>query len=641
MKWNIDYEITTILFQLIFMVYFYLKSYLPTRANRFYSICTITAFFVSLMDVVVAVVNSYSYAFPVTLLYFLNALYYLLIPVLTLSFFLYMLCITGQYSVIKSGFFALLIVPTLVYLCLTLTSSLTGFIFYFDSSKVYHHGSFYVIEFILKMFYLIISVGYLVAYRNRVTLIQNLSVYIFCGIILVSNILQIFFLQDYLIANAASQVAVIMIYMSMQNPDMYIDKSSGLYNVDAFAELTTEYLADGKNFSCIFFSIKDYDKLDAMYGHENVNKCLHEIVQYLSKVFAENWVYRVDVSSFMMQQSDKGDFHEVTKALLNRFSKPFCYDDVQMNIGINIIVIPYYHMPRQLSKINSIITFGLKRKDIWNGPVLEVDDSIIDRMEHERAVEVAIDNAIRNNSIRVYYQPIYSTETGKIVACEALARLFDDEIGYISPDEFIQKAEENGSIVKLGLQIYEKVCQFIKENTPEKYGLESIHINISPIQCRQGRLAQDLIELTNKYEISRRMINLEITETASIEQNSYVAETMNSLIAASFTFSLDDYGTGFSNTPMIIQLPFSSVKIDKVLLWAYFNKRSPVLPDLIKMFHNQKLKIVVEGVETQEMVNKLKEFGCENLQGFFFSKPLPYREFMAYMRNFNKTEESA
>lgn len=636
MKWNIDYEVATIIFQLIFMVYFFLRGYLPTRANRLFSVCIVASFVVSVMDVIAAVVNSYSGMLSLSFLYFLNALYYLLVPVFALALFLYMLCITGQYSVIKSGFFAVLIVPTLVYLCLALTSSLTGFIYYLDREGVYHHGKFYIIEFVVKVFYLIISLGYLVAFRNYVTLIQRLSIYIFSGIIFASNVLQFFWFGNVLIANASAQMAVIMMYMSMQNPDMYMDKSSGLYNTDAFDELTTEYLADGKNFSCIFFSINDFDNLDSMYGHDNVNKCMQEIVQYLSKVFSDNWVYRMDSGSFMIQQSDKGDFHEVSRAVLNRFSKPFCYDDVQMNIGVSIIVIPYFHMPRQLAKINSIITFARKKRNIWKGAVLEIDDSFIDRMEHERAVEIAVDNAIRNNSIRVYYQPIYSTETGKIVACEALARLFDDEIGYISPDEFINKAEENGSIAKLGLQIYEKICLFIKENTPEKYGLESVHVNISPIQCRQGRLAQDLIELTNKYEISRRMINLEITETASIEQNSHVVNTMESLIAASFTFSLDDYGTGFSNTPMIIQLPFSYVKIDKVLLWSYFNKRSPVLPDLINMFHNQKLKIVAEGVETQEMVNKLKEFGCENLQGFFFSKPLPHREFMAYMRNFNK-----
>lgn len=640
MKWNVDYEITSIIFQLIFLVFFFVKRHLPTRQNRVYLLCVITSFFNVLFDLLTALLNSYapSRIIPIGVISAANVIYFCLVPCLSIFFFLYILTLTKQYSFVHTPLFPVFCFPAVVSLMLAVSSPWTGFLFYFDDALIYQHGSCYTLEFASNLFYLIVAVAFVTTYRSYVSTIERYSTYFFCSTLAFGALLQGVFFRWVLLTNAMTAMALIVVYLSLQNPDMLIDKTSGLFNTDAFTEMTTELLSDGVAFSCIYFSIIDYQNLDALYGTENVLSAMKDVTLYVKKVFADKRIYRFGNSAFMIQVTNDDDFTSIEQAINNRFLKPFSGATDDIYLAAQIVIIPYWNMPKDISKIQSLLNFANRYAATrGKGATVEVGDDVIELMARERAVERAIEKTVLNNSIQIYFQPIYSTVTGEISSCEALARLFDDELGFIPPDEFIPKAEENGSIVRLGEQIFEKVCQFLAEQEPYQYGLESVHVNLSPIQCKQENLATTLIDITNRYEQSRSLIDLEITETAAVEQNGVIRKNMDKLIAASFSFSLDDYGTGFSNTATIIQLPFSSVKIDKSLLWAYYDKKSRILPDLVNMFHNQKLELIVEGVETKEMVEGLTEMKCQNLQGYYFAKPLPMREFMSYMREFNRS----
>ena len=129
----------------------------------------------------------------------------------------------------------------------------------------------------------------------------------------------------------------------------------------------------------------------------------------------------------------------------------------------------------------------------------------------------------------------------------------------------------------------------------------------------------------------------EITETATTDV-AVIRENMHTLSKNGTTFSLDDYGTGFSNLINILDLPLHIVKIDKSIVWAYFSGARNVLPHVVKMFKSQNLKIVVEGVETQKMADELAQMGCDYEQGFYFSKPVPSETFLKYVRQINCAE---
>ena len=177
------------------------------------------------------------------------------------------------------------------------------------------------------------------------------------------------------------------------------------------------------------------------------------------------------------------------------------------------------------------------------------------------------------------------------------------------------------------------------ENDITQYGLEYVEINLSPIQCRNPLLAGKLMKIAEKYQIPSSQINLEITETAT-ENMELISAQITKLKQNGVSFSMDDYGTGYSNLISILELPFHIIKIDKSIVWAYFGHKNDVLTDLISMFKKRGYYIVCEGVETKEMVDGLTKLGCHYLQGFYFSRAIPGKEFVNYIADFNHKDDN-
>ena len=204
----------------------------------------------------------------------------------------------------------------------------------------------------------------------------------------------------------------------------------------------------------------------------------------------------------------------------------------------------------------------------------------------------------------------------------------------ISPAVFIPVAEDSGQIIKLGELLFEKVCSFLVKNRDYKLGLHYVEINLSVIQCDQPDLAERLTEIVNKYNINPQMINLEITETASIRSQSILLGNMNRLIQQGFTFSLDDFGKGESNLMYIVDMPVSIVKFDKDMSKAFFtsSKAKQVVRAVVKMVHDMGLKLVAEGIETKDELDAMYKENIDYIQGYYYSKPLPMEEAVDFFK---------
>ena len=218
-------------------------------------------------------------------------------------------------------------------------------------------------------------------------------------------------------------------------------------------------------------------------------------------------------------------------------------------------------------------------------------------------------------------------------SAEALIRLTDEKLGFVSPEEFIPIAERSGRILKIGEIVFESVCRFLSEGVITQYGIKYIEVNLSVVECMQSSLSEKLFHTMNQYHLDPSQINLEITETATAERIGMLVKNMTELHKNGITFSLDDYGTGYSNISYMMSLPFHIIKIDKSLLWSSMkNEKAMIaLESIISMIRGMNMKILVEGVENEEMVELLKKLECHYLQGFYYSKPVPENEFIAFM----------
>ncbi len=220
----------------------------------------------------------------------------------------------------------------------------------------------------------------------------------------------------------------------------------------------------------------------------------------------------------------------------------------------------------------------------------------------------------------------------KFVSAEALIRLIDDKYGFVSPGLFIPAAEASGAIHQIGDYVIDAVCEFMSKCDLDKMGLEYIEINLSAAQCVETDLVFKVLSTLDKYKLTPDKINLEMTETAADADPSMVDSNLKRLNEKGIRFSLDDYGTGYSNIKRVISLPFDIVKLDKSFVDEMDDPQMwIVIKNTVNMLHEMKKDILVEGVEEEKTLNRFLNLGCEYIQGFYFSKPLPAREFIKFM----------
>ena len=201
-------------------------------------------------------------------------------------------------------------------------------------------------------------------------------------------------------------------------------------------------------------------------------------------------------------------------------------------------------------------------------------------------------------------------------------------------------AEKSGAIHKIGMYVLEEVCRFISSDEFKKLNIDYIEINLSVAQCMQNNLSKNILDMLNRYNVSVNQINLEITESASMKSKEVLLDNMKRLIEYGVNFSLDDFGTGQSNLNYIVDMPVDIVKFDKGMIDAYFdnNKAKYVMDAAMHMIHGMGLKIVSEGIETDEQFDRMEDLGISYIQGYYFSKPLEKKEFLEYIKRHNQGE---
>ena len=257
---------------------------------------------------------------------------------------------------------------------------------------------------------------------------------------------------------------------------------------------------------------------------------------------------------------------------------------------------------------------------------LTVTEEDIKRTETERGVRQCIENALENDGFELYLQPIVDAKTGRIIGAEALSRIRDTEGNIIPPGLFIPVAENSGRINRLGELVFDRTCKFIKENPIEKMGIEWINVNLSPLQFLCTDLDERFLSMINKYGIDPNSVHLEITEESMIDDR-FLQKQIKAMGEKGFLFVLDDYGTGYSNLSRLKKCPFINVKLDMSIVWDYCREPDDILPNMILAFKNMGFSITAEGIEDENMINTMKSIGCDLLQGYYYSKPVPASDF--------------
>jgi diguanylate cyclase (GGDEF)-like protein/PAS domain S-box-containing protein len=238
-------------------------------------------------------------------------------------------------------------------------------------------------------------------------------------------------------------------------------------------------------------------------------------------------------------------------------------------------------------------------------------------------------DAAKNNEFVLYYQPKVSFESDKIIGAEALIRWQHPTMGLVSPMRFIPLAETYGYIRELGEWVIDKVCQQLSYWQKRGINIENISINISSIQFNDKKLKDYIEEKAKYYNVNLSHIELALTESMIMRNFDLSLEVIKSLKALNILLSLDDFGTGYSSLSCISKLPFDILKIDRSFVMNISNNTQDlkIINMIINLAKSLGIKVLAEGIETEDQYNLLKEMGCDQYQGYYFSKPLTVEEF--------------
>lgn len=266
------------------------------------------------------------------------------------------------------------------------------------------------------------------------------------------------------------------------------------------------------------------------------------------------------------------------------------------------------------------------------------DKKMSDELIASQEISNEMNDALLSNQFVVYLQPKYNLQTKQISGAEALVRWQHPKKGLIPPDEFIPIFEKNGFIQKLDEYVWEKCCQYIRNLLDKGITPCPISVNMSRVDTLNSKLCDVLKEKLNKYNLTSNFLNIEITESAYMENSAQMIETINDLKAVGFKIEMDDFGKGYSSLNMISELPIDKLKLDMRFLQKRKSKMTTesVVKLIVDLAKTLNLKVVAEGIETQEDLSFLKEIGCGYGQGYYFCKPLPYEKFEELMKKQNK-----
>ena len=440
--------------------------------------------------------------------------------------------------------------------------------------------------------------------------------------------------KEILLVSFATSIGVMILYIKLENPGMNIDKQSGLFNQNALSEYMRQKFENGESFSLISFQLDSV--IDEIHkNHFRWEDVVQKIPMGEAKLFRKS--ENEGVLIFDTEDEVKEWGIQLRRRIVRKeddfsvcFKRAFwavVYDSsIFQDLEELSYFLRYVAIEQYLNEENSENSFVI------------ADEKIIQKMRREKEMEKLLNDALESGWVEVFYQPIFSTAEKKFTAAEALVRLRDENGKLIFPNDFIPIAEKNGKILELGNAVFEKVCQFIKEKEPYKMGVQYIEVNLSVIQCSDEKLADTCISIMEKYGVSPKYINLEITESASLKYREIFMNNLERLREYGISFSLDDFGTGHSNLNYIVDMPVDIVKFDRGMTNAFFvdKKAHYVMEAAMHMIHGMDLEIVSEGIETAEQYHKLDEMGIAYIQGYYFSKPLPESEFYDFIKERNQ-----
>lgn len=417
------------------------------------------------------------------------------------------------------------------------------------------------------------------------------------------------------------------------------DTLTGVYNMQTFYTKTEALLREHpeRQYSIIRMDIDRFKVINDLYGLHEGDRLLRRIARLLAEKLTSDQAYgRIGGDIFCMCV----DF---TTEKIIRYVE-------EITDKLAAYPLPYKIVPsfgickvdNELTPINILCDWANLALKTIKGNYLKryafYDEKLREKILVEKKIESEMHEALIDGQFTMYLQPKVHIPTARIIGAEALVRWLHPTEGLVPPDHFVPLFEKNGFVVRLDEYIWEQACKSLRKWLDLGYTPGPLSINVSRVHFHDSRLSEKLLGLVRKYAIPPQLLELELTETAFLENEKGLHNAMRNLQQHGFLFSMDDFGSGYSSLNMLKSLPINIVKIDREFLneGVSTNHGQIIIRHTIAMARQMNMRVIAEGVETLKQAAFLLQSGCIYAQGYYYSPPVPIHEFEAFA--FGKTQ---
>lgn len=417
------------------------------------------------------------------------------------------------------------------------------------------------------------------------------------------------------------------------------DSDSGLPNRIFFEEKIAPKIESGVPFSLAVVEIQRLADLRAVLTQEHITDLIRGVAHRLNGVNI-SYLAQLSADTFVFAHFENGDADVSCAMIIQSFNEPMPVGEFRVDLRVSIGLTRFPSDGKDISSLlrhaSSALDGARKAEQRFSWYDAELSAAQKDKL----SMMSDLREALGTGEVTFAYQPKLDLKTGKIIAVEALMRWISPTRGFVPPDEFISMAEKTGDIRRLTDWALDTAVKQIAEWRAVGVDL-SIAVNLSTNDLMNSNLPKQILELLKVYSVPASSLKLEVTESAVMHDMSRALDVLNMLSAMGLKLSIDDYGTGYSSLSYIKSLPVSEIKIDKsfVLTLSKDEEDQILVRSTIELAHNLGMRVTAEGVEDEQSVALLRDYGCDTIQGYHVCRPISSRDLIEFLKEFENAAE--
>ncbi|MDQ0350419.1 diguanylate cyclase (GGDEF)-like protein [Alkalibacillus filiformis] len=393
----------------------------------------------------------------------------------------------------------------------------------------------------------------------------------------------------------------------------------------------------GEQLAVHFIDVDYFKHINDTLGYQVGDSLLRGCASRLKQILREDlFIARMTSDEFLVLQrkvSSEQDVCSLAQQVIEQFRKPLMVDgyEIYTTVSIGISLYPQSSAATASELIEHADSAMHVIKEESRNDYKIFKQSLKEGFKERLKLETELHKAIKSGDFELHFQPQYELESQEIIGFEALCRWPHKEMGDISPDQFIPIAEKTGLILDIGDWVIYEACRLNKKWQDEDLPKVKVSVNLSARQFLQRHLVSRVSEILEETGLEPQYLELEITESMAMSNERYIIDTLHDFDELGVKVALDDFGTGYSSLKYLSQFPLSKIKIDRMFIQNQTKQNIAIVKTIIHLSHALNLKVIAEGVEKEGDLHFLLGEKCDQVQGFYFSKPMPESEIETFL----------